>query len=369
MLSFKIRTFLAVVLALLSAEAAAVTDLLTRSSSRFQAFCNFCTEQQKNIISQIETVETQNIPDLSDACRTTTHSSFTLDPWERFTENSGRVGHGLTAVLQGGRLVEKGAVSTTFLSGKLTPERARAISSRQNLDYSALIDQLYYACALSLVLHSRSPMAPTFRADIRYFELSDGTCWFGGGADLTPYYLFDDDARKFHESYSAVCSNYSPALYSSLKKWCDEYFFIPSRGEHRGIGGIFFDDLTDIDQAGRNLKTSVEARDIDRAMGFTKDVCTNFMPSYLPILEERSKLPFTEKEKHWQLLRRGRYVEFNLLFDRGVKFGLVPGGRTEAVLVSCPPVVAWDYNHIPEEGSEEARLMSVLKSPLNWISK
>jgi coproporphyrinogen III oxidase len=151
-----------------------------------------------------------------------------------------------------------------------------------------------------------------------------------------------------------------------MKKNCDNYFYIPSRGEHRGIGGVFFDDLECVDGSNNSNKIKSKNAELDLVKKFTYDICNTFMPSYLPIVYERHNLPYTEDERHWQLLRRGRYIEFNMLYDRGVKFGLVPGGRIEAVMVSCPPLVAWDYNYIPKEG-KESELMKILKAPIDWV--
>ena len=307
-------------------------------SSRFKSFADFCLTSQQDIIRQLEEEEGGG-------------RFFQQDPWEK-----ANTGHGITAVIQRGELLEKGAISTTLTRGTLSMERASAISSRQNLNPASLVGSTYHAAALSLVLHSKSPMVPTFRADVRYFELENGDGWYGGGADLTPYYLFDEDARSFHGMYKEQCDRYSPQLYPQLKDWCDRYFYLPVRQEHRGIGGIFFDDLSKIENGG-----------IDAAEAFTRDVCGTFMPSYLPIARERRLLPYSEEQRHWQLLRRGRYIEFNMLYDRGVKFGLVPGGRVEAVMVSCPPLVAWDYNFTPPAGSEEERLSKILKQPIDWL--
>lgn len=328
------------------------------SSLRFNEFASFCLNKQQEIIKELENEDGK--------------SYFQQDPWNKTNDNTQLLGYGITSVLERGYVFEKAAVSTTITSGKLTAERAKAISSRSNIDIWRLIDTNYYASALSLVLHSRSPMVPTFRADVRYFELADGTGWFGGGGDLTPYYLFDEDAKSFHTTYQQLCTQYHPQLYTKLKSWCDSYFYIPAREEHRGVGGIFFDDLFSVDPS-QSLSESVSESNLpsrsglDDAMAFTCDVCKSFMSSYLPIVRLRKNIPYSEDQRHWQLLRRGRYIEFNMLYDRGVKFGLVPGGRTEAVLVSCPPLVAWDYQHMPIAGSEEARLMGILKSPKEWV--
>jgi coproporphyrinogen III oxidase len=259
------------------------------------------------------------------------------------------MGYGVTSVLQRGGLLEKAAVSTTIVKGVLSPERAAAISGRTKRDEKVAVGSQYFAAAISLVLHSRSPMVPTFRSDVRYFELAgsgqdgqDGSGgerlgWFGGGADLTPYYLFDEDAAEFHSTYATLCqaatadiTDTSAAaaespLFARMKKWCDDYFYLPARGEHRGVGGIFFDDLTSLkapasaddsnsDGALAGDKES-RAAELDAAMAFTKSVCSTFMPSYLPIARRRRLLPYTEEQRHWQLLRRGRYIEFNMLCE------------------------------------------------------
>jgi len=176
-----------------------------------------------------------------------------------------------------------------------------------------------------------------------------------GGADLTPYTLCDDEIKNFHKQYKQICDKYDSDLYRKLKVNCDKYFYIPARLEHRGTGGIFFDDLSELSEKGA-----------ETAMEFTKQVCETFMPSYLPLTKLNS-LPYSEEQRNFQLLRRGRYIEFNFLYDRGVKFGIVPGGRIEAVMISCPPLVRWIYNYVAKEGSEEARLISILKNPIDWV--
>ena len=307
---------------------------------RFLKFGEFCTSSQKNIINLLETEEKEAL--------------FRQQEWKRES------GHGITAVLEGGKIWEKAAVSTTITSGTLSADRAKHISARGIAQVKE--GTKYYAAALSLVLHSRSPMVPTFRSDVRYFQVGDDgeSGWFGGGADITPYYLFDDDATEFHSYYQNICKTRSPYLYNHLKKWCDDYFYLPSRDEHRGVGGIFFDDLVTVhminsshfNYSTTNTLNSINISPLDEAMDFAMDVCNGFMPSYLPIVKKRKDLLYSESQRHFQLLRRGRYVEFNLLYDRGVKFGLVPGGRVEAVLVSCPPLVAWDYEYVPTPGGE-----------------
>jgi len=201
---------------------------------------------------------------------------------------------------------------------------------------------------------------------VRQVEGSRG--WFGGGADLTPSYLFEQDARDFHTFYKTICDKYSNTLYEESKAACDKYFYIPARKEHRGTGGIFFDDLESFqinkgDQT-ENMGDPEEA-DTDAVFSFVRDVAEGFMPSYLPIANLRRTLAYGEAERQWQLLRRGRYLEFNLLYDRGVRFGL-DGGRIESIMVSAPPLVAWKYNVVPEQGSREAELLKVLQKPQSW---
>jgi coproporphyrinogen III oxidase len=284
------------------------------TSDIFFDFVSFLQETQAEIISSIEEMDGSG-------------ESFSNDTWGVFSEDAGQdtniLSGGITRVLQGGDVVEKGACSLTLIRrGVLTAERAAAIRSRQDLDIKA--GDVYSAAALSIVLHSRSPMVPTFRSDVRVFFVQSDTdtmAWFGGGADLTPYYFFDEDASSFHNMYKDLCKNNPEGFsYQELKQMCDEYFYLPARSEHRGTGGIFFDDL------GATTPGAVE---------FVKSVAKAWMPSWIPIVQKRRTIPFSEKQKQWQLLRRGRYLEFNLLYDRGVKFGLANANpRVEGVMVS-----------------------------------
>jgi len=315
------------------------------SSAIFLDFVEFLKETQVEIIRRVEDMDGAG-------------ASFTNDTWGVFDESSkdNLLSGGITRVIQGGNVVEKGACSLTLIRrGILSAERAAAIRSRQDLDIQA--GDVYSAAALSIVLHSRSPMVPTFRSDVRIFFVQNEKstmAWFGGGADLTPYYLFDDDISSFHDMYRDLCRNNPDEFsYEALKDMCDNYFYLPARSEHRGTGGIFFDDM--------------EAT--PETMEFVKSVANAWIPSWFPIVERRRNLPFTEQQKQWQLLRRGRYLEFNLLYDRGVKFGLANANpRVEGVMVSAPPLIAWEYNHKVEEGSEEKRLMDILKKPRNWAT-
>jgi coproporphyrinogen III oxidase len=214
---------------------------------------------------------------------------------------------------------------------------------------------------LSMVLHPVNPMAPTVHLNYRYFETAnpDGTSnawWFGGGTDLTPSYLFDEDAIHFHKTIKEACDKHDKSYYPRFKKWCDNYFVNKHRSECRGIGGIFFDDLDE------------EEKDQENTFAFAQTCLKAFLPSYLPIIMKRKDMPFTEKEKEWQQIRRGRYVEFNLVHDRGTAFGLnTPSARVEAILMSLPLTAQWRYMYEPEKGSREQRLVDVLREPREWI--
>ena len=319
----------------------------------FEDFASFLQEKQTQIISEIEEIDGSG-------------ETFCKDRWGMFADdaNPSMKSGGITRVIQKGNVVEKGACSFTLLKGgKLTAERAASIQGRQKNENLPTIKEgdEYSAVALSMVLHTKSPMVPTFRSDVRLFmvEPSDKSgvlAWFGGGSDLTPYYLFDEDIKFFHERLKNLCEQYSEENemidYPSMKQACDEYFYLPARSEHRGTGGMFFDDMSATPST----------------MKFVKAVTENWMPSWFPIIEKRQMMEYTDQQREWQLLRRGRYLEFNLLYDRGVKFGLANANpRVEGVMVSAPPLIAWEYNHKIENGSEEDRLMKILKKPVDWV--
>jgi coproporphyrinogen III oxidase len=252
-------------------------------------------------------------------------------------------GGGTTRILQNGHIFEKAGVSTSSVSGALSD----LFAGQLHTDAKEL-----YATGISLVLHPSSPMIPTVHMNLRYIELSNGDAWFGGGADLTPYYLFEDDARHFHSTLKNICDGHSREYYPRFKKWCDEYFFLKHRSEARGVGGIFFDYVRE---------------NLERFFPFVEDLGNGFLGAYLPILECRKNEPYGEEEKNWQLIRRGRYVEFNLLQDRGTLFGLETRGRTESILMSLPPEVKWSYNYRPSPGSREEALLTVLRHPKEWV--
>ncbi|HWM87573.1 MAG TPA: oxygen-dependent coproporphyrinogen oxidase [Kofleriaceae bacterium] len=268
---------------------------------------------------------------------------FTADGWQR--EGGGG---GLSRVLTGGRLFEKAGVNWSRVEGDLPAEFAAQIPGSGTA---------FSASGVSLVLHPGSPMMPTVHANFRFLEKGD-KAWFGGGSDLTPYYLFRDDAIHFHRTWQAACTAHPDvADYRRFKSWCDEYFFLPHRGERRGVGGIFFDYL---DGAG--------AGGLEAVLAFAAEAGRAFLPAYRPIAMRRAGEQYDERERQWQLVRRGRYVEFNLVYDRGTVFGLKTRGRTESVLMSLPPLVRWEYDPgDPAPGSREAELLEVLRNPVDWL--
>jgi len=261
---------------------------------------------------------------------------FREDAWERKGGGGGR-----SRVLEGGAVFEKAGVNTSVVFGELEEAFAKRLQGQ---------GREFWACGISLVLHPLNPWAPTTHANFRLiFQGNKG--WIGGGADLTPYYLFDEDAQHFHQTLKRACDGHNKDWYPAFKKTCDRYFFLKHRGETRGVGGIFFEDLKG---------------ELLQELNFLEDAGRAFLPAYLPILERRKDTPWGEKEREWQEIRRGRYVEFNLLYDRGTTFGLETNGRTESILMSLPPRVAWRYDHHPEPGTPEARLVDVLKNPRDW---
>ena len=272
---------------------------------------------------------------------------FKEDLWERPEGGGGR-----TRVIENGNVFEKGGVNISKVYGKL-PQSMQTYFNVGEVDF--------FACGLSLVLHPKNPMAPTVHANWRYFEMYDADgqlvdSWFGGGQDLTPYYLFEEDAKHFHLTCKKVCDRHNDNFYNTYKKRCDNYFYNTHRNEARGIGGLFFDYCkTTKDMSMKNW------------YGFVTDVGDSFLEAYVPIIEKRKDLPFTKAQRTWQEIRRGRYVEFNLVHDKGTLFGLKTNGRIESILMSLPPRVQWVYDHHPEKGSEEEKLLNVLKNPIDWV--
>jgi coproporphyrinogen III oxidase len=272
---------------------------------------------------------------------------FVEDVWERKEGGGGK-----TRVIADGNVFEKGGVNTSIVFGDVSKE----MKTQLKIDGSK-----WFACGLSLVLHPVNPFVPTVHCNYRMFELYDETGklsdrWFGGGTDLTPYYLIEDEAKHFHQTYKQVCDHFDPTFYPEFKKDCDNYFINTHRNhERRGIGGIFYDH-----------QRPDEKRDSDFWMDFAKSCGNAFLPSYLPLVENNKQKSFTEKQKYWQEIRRGRYTEFNLIHDRGTIFGLKTNGRTESILMSLPPTVRFEYNYQPLKGSEEEKLLQVCLNPRDW---
>lgn len=277
-------------------------------------------------------------------------ASFAEDKWNREDDGGG----GKTRVISKGNVFEKGGVNTSVVYGNVTAQM------KQQLPVANAAK--WFAAGLSLVIHPFNPYVPTVHANWRYFELYDAyghlcDSWFGGGTDLTPYYLFEEDARHFHQVLKNAMEPFGKDLYPLHKKRCDEYFVNSHRtGETRGIGGVFYDHQRPADQT-----------DTERLFAFQQANGNAFLTGYLPIVEKRKIMSFTERQKHWQEIRRGRYVEFNLLHDRGTIFGLKTNGRTESILMSLPPTVRFEYDYKPEPGSEEDKLWQVCLRPRNWV--
>jgi coproporphyrinogen III oxidase len=277
-------------------------------------------------------------------------ASFITDEWQR-AEGSG--GGGRTRVISNGNIFEKGGVNTSVVFGNVTDKMRTGLN---------ITGDKWFACGLSIVIHPRNPHVPTVHANWRYFELynEEGNItdrWFGGGTDLTPYYLFEEDAKHFHQTLKNVLDPFGDHLYAEYKRQCDEYFVNQHRNkETRGIGGIFYDHLRAADEAS-----------LEKLLSFQQANGNAFLDAYLPIVQKRKDTLYSEKETEWQEIRRGRYVEFNLIHDRGTIFGLKTNGRTESILMSLPPRARWVYDHQPEAGSEEEKLLQVCLNPKDWI--
>ena len=276
-----------------------------------------------------------------------TKAKFNEDIWIR-PEGGG----GKTRIIENGDVIEKGGVNISSVHGPL-PESMQEYFRVENVDF--------YACGLSLVIHPNNPMVPTVHANWRYFEMYDKNGkiidqWFGGGLDLTPYYFFKEDAEHFHKTCKDVCDQFNPEYYNKFKQECDSYFFNKHRNEARGVGGLFFDYLKE--DKNNTLEDHYK---------FIIGVSKSFLTAYVPILKKRMNLIQTDEQKNWQEIRRGRYVEFNLVHDKGTIFGLRTNGRIESILMSLPPKVQWKYDFKPKKGSAEEKLLKILKSPRNWI--
>ena len=274
-------------------------------------------------------------------------AKFEHDSWQRE-----QGGGGQSRVIKDGAIFEKGGVNFSHIMGDAMPASATAARPE-------LAGRSYQAMGVSLVLHPNNPHIPTSHANVRFFVAEkDGqepVWWFGGGYDLTPYYLYEEDAIAWHQVAYDACAAFGDAVYPKYKKACDEYFWLKHRSEARGVGGLFFDDLNEWG--------------FDKSFAFMQAVANSFIEAYLPIVKKRKHTEYSQSQRDYQLYRRGRYVEFNLVFDRGTLFGLQSGGRTESILMSMPPIVKWDYMWGPEEDTEEARLIEVLQNPVDWLNK
>jgi coproporphyrinogen III oxidase len=313
----------------------------TSSKKIREEWIEFIYDLQNRICESLETIDGK--------------AKFREDVWQR--KPGGKGGGGKTRVISNGNIFEKGGVNTSVVHGELSRKMREVLHIPL-----ASKSTKWFACGLSLVLHPFNPFVPTVHCNYRYFELTNKEgnvtdCWFGGGTDLTPYYLFEDDAKHFHQTYKNVCDGFDEKLYPLLKNTCDEYFVNAHRdNERRGIGGIFYD----------HRKAEAE-HDINFWMDFGKACGNAFINAYIPIVEKRKNNSFTDANKYWQEIRRGRYVEFNLVHDRGTLFGLKTNGRTESILMSLPPTVRFEYDYYPEKNSEEDKLLQVCLHPKDWV--
>jgi coproporphyrinogen III oxidase len=285
-------------------------------------------------------------------------AKFREDLWQREGGGGGR-----TRVIEGGAVFEKGGVNFSSVHGSFEESFAAKMPIGDGRDF--------FATGVSLVLHPLNPMVPTVHANFRYLERGSGG-WFGGGTDLTPYYPYREDAVYFHETLKAACDTFDASFYLRFKKWCDEYFFLKHRDEARGIGGIFFDYLTGratLEDATSASSTNPEVNplpSLESIFEFVQTAGRAFLPAYLPIAEKRMKESYTERERQFQMIRRGRYVEFNLVYDRGTTFGLETRGRTESILMSLPPLVRWVYDYKPAPNTREAEAWKFFKAQ-DWL--
>ena len=300
------------------------------------ALKTYFTGLQSRIVAALEALEGEH------------GGRFRSDDWQK-APGQALAGSGRTCIIEGGRVFERGGVAFSHVSGTALP--ASATAKRPEL-----AERAFEAMGVSLVLHPENPYCPTahmnVRALIAHKDGADPVSWFGGGMDLTPYYPFEDDIRHFHATCKRALDPFGAETHARYKRWCDEYFFLKHRNEPRGVGGVFFDDLSE--------------GGAERCFALTRAVGDAFIDAYLPIVEQRQHTPYGERERDFQAYRRGRYVEFNLVWDRGTLFGLQSGGRTESILMSLPPIVKWRYDWQPEPGSPEAELYEAL-TPRDWV--
>ena len=294
-----------------------------------EEIANLFQELQSDIIAELEKTDGAGV--------------FISDNWIRAEGGGGK-----TCVMQHGNIIEKGGVNFSAVYGPLSNE----VSTMMHVTPGD-----FYATGVSIVIHPNNPFVPIIHMNVRYFEMSSGEYWFGGGIDLTPHYIQENQAKTFHNHLKDVCDKHHPDFYAQYKEWADRYFFIPHRNETRGIGGIFFDRL--------NEKSAGKSKEEIHA--FVMDVGRSFAPIYTQFMRDSYNKPFTEEHKRWQLLRRGRYVEFNLVYDKGTRFGLETGGRIESILMSLPQLASWEYAVEFDEESAEAHTLSLLKKGVDWV--
>ena len=302
------------------------------SQVNIETVIEFLKSLQDNICSALETADGSG--------------NFVEDNWTRAAGGGGR-----TRVLTNGIVIEQGGVNFSEVSGDKLPPSASALRPE-------LAGRTWRACGVSLVIHPNNPHIPTSHANVRFFiaekEGEEAVWWFGGGFDLTPFYPVKEDVVHWHQTAKSLCQPFGDNVYDEHKKWCDEYFYLKHRDETRGVGGLFFDDLNQWD--------------FDTCLNYIKAVGQGFIDAYVPIVEKRKNTEFSEQQRQFQLYRRGRYVEFNLVFDRGTLFGLQSGGRTESILMSMPPLARWEYNYQPDPATKEAELASYLV-PQDWLAE
>jgi len=301
-------------------------------------FEKMCRDAQVSITKAIEEIDGGDV-------------AFQEDCWVRANG-----GGGMSRVLSGGKVFEKAGVNLSVVYGSM-PQEALQAATERGVDRAKGMKPgervPFFACGLSSVMHPRNPYCPTMHFNYRYFETDGGLWWFGGGTDITPSYVNEKDMKHFHGTFKEVCDNHDPNYYEEFKDWADRYFVIQHRNETRGLGGIFFDDQND--------------KDPDEHFEFSKEALNSVVKAYGPIVEQHKDDDYTQKEKEWQLIRRGRYVEFNLVYDRGTVFGLKTGGRIESILMSLPETARWEYDYRPEEGSKEADFIDACRHPRSWV--
>lgn len=276
-------------------------------------------------------------------------SKFAEDNWKREEGGGGR-----TRIIQDGNVIEKGGVLYSAVHGPV-PDFLKQDVAEKTVN-------TFYATGVSIVIHPNNPMVPIIHMNVRYFEMSNGVWWFGGGIDLTPHYVVEEDAKFFHNALKTSCDKHNATYYTDFKKWADDYFFITHRNETRGVGGIFFDKLT-LPKESFGQKENLTK---EQLFAFVLEIGNTFAPTYTKLMNKNKSKSFSEENKQWQLLRRGRYVEFNLIYDKGTKFGLESNGRVESILMSLPKTAGWEYDFTPKKGSLEEKTLSFLKKDIVW---